>query len=666
MAKLTKVGARKHHTFYLEVTEDTNTIALDGSIATIKLNYKFWMYCSGGYYFKWGLPSHVFWGIKIDNKNVASGSFGTFMSGKELTIATGSYEVEQTTNGAVKHTYDFYIEDRINAKNSNGVYYTPGNCSWSNTPETFQTSNLTLWTNVDTPQANVVQKGNTGVYDNGDNTATILISDVNGGNIDGGTRNAFQYCGLNYKFLDHKPTADLPPDQCVSTGQRQDPRPCATVYIPPNMSYLHLQNVYAMGLYNRIVYGKSYGQFVKRYSKPNVPSEYQITSRLTDATNAVITISAKKGSSGENNESTGVIFEYQIVGGSSWVEVDPSDSHFAQDNDGMCTYEFDTDISNIGKIKARAATIGTEENKNRSVYIDDNLTKTEQIYQSNWVEFNDSNITISQPGIPTNLTIIDYGDNRFMITCQKGYDGEKNTAIGTQIYYTTDGTDPIINGQLSSTVKQFSGERINVLNDTIIKAVARTEGAHASQQFSDWSPMVSQSIKFYKAPNIGIPIISTVNKKKFTKKSIARIESLVNVYKHTSLKSCTYNLYKYGSAQPLNTKPLEVSASQFPEKSDENDSHAVLTYEVSLKDYNLKKDDLIYAKITCDVRDTANNNLVYDYPTSEMYLIESSGVMRINADGSWHEGQVWVNVKGNWKEATDVFMNVNDTWKESI
>jgi hypothetical protein len=40
--------------------------------------------------------------------------------------------------------------------------------------------------------------------------------------------------------------------------------------------------------------------------------------------------------------------------------------------------------------------------------------------------------------------------------------------------------------------------------------------------------------------------------------------------------------------------------------------------------------------------------------------------MRINNDGSWHEGQVWVNVNGVWKEATDVFVNIEGEWKESI
>ena len=97
---------------------------------------------------------------------------------------------------------------------------------------------------------------------------------------------------------------------------------------------------------------------------------------------------------------------------------------------------------------------------------------------------------------------------------------------------------------------------------------------------------------------------------------------------------------------------------------------ALLSYEheLNLKDCNLKKDDEIYAKVTYVVNDGMGNNLVrnYDIPVSDNYLIESSGVMRVNVNDSWREGQVWTNVDGVWKEATDVFTNVNGEWKESV
>ena len=51
---------------------------------------------------------------------------------------------------------------------------------------------------------------------------------------------------------------------------------------------------------------------------------------------------------------------------------------------------------------------------------------------------------------------------------------------------------------------------------------------------------------------------------------------------------------------------------------------------------------------------------------SSEYTIENAGVMQVNVNGAWKEGQVFVNVDGAWKEAESVYTNVNGSWKESI
>ena len=51
---------------------------------------------------------------------------------------------------------------------------------------------------------------------------------------------------------------------------------------------------------------------------------------------------------------------------------------------------------------------------------------------------------------------------------------------------------------------------------------------------------------------------------------------------------------------------------------------------------------------------------------SNEYIIQSNGVMKVNVNNNWYEGQVWVNVDGIWHEATDVFINIDGSWKESI
>ena len=40
--------------------------------------------------------------------------------------------------------------------------------------------------------------------------------------------------------------------------------------------------------------------------------------------------------------------------------------------------------------------------------------------------------------------------------------------------------------------------------------------------------------------------------------------------------------------------------------------------------------------------------------------------MRVHVNDNWYEGQVWINVNGVWKEATDVFVKQENIWKESV
>ena len=98
------------------------------------------------------------------------------------------------------------------------------------------------------------------------------------------------------------------------------------------------------------------------------------------------------------------------------------------------------------------------------------------------------------------------------------------------------------------------------------------------------------------------------------------------------------------------------------------DVNLSIDYSLDLREFDLKKDDVIYVKIIYNVSNMAAGQLVNSnqLPFSNLQIIESSGVMRVNMNNVWHEGQVWINIDGAWKEATDVFVNINDSWKESV
>ena len=65
-----------------------------------------------------------------------------------------------------------------------------------------------------------------------------------------------------------------------------------------------------------------------------------------------------------------------------------------------------------------------------------------------------------------------------------------------------------------------------------------------------------------------------------------------------------------------------------------------------------------------DIGGAVFNNAVTVTESTE-YTIQNSGIMRVKANNVWTEGQVWVKVDGNWKEADVVKVKVNGVWEDS-
>jgi hypothetical protein len=65
-----------------------------------------------------------------------------------------------------------------------------------------------------------------------------------------------------------------------------------------------------------------------------------------------------------------------------------------------------------------------------------------------------------------------------------------------------------------------------------------------------------------------------------------------------------------------------------------------------------------------DVGGAVFNNTVTATESIE-YTIQNSGIMRVKANNAWTEGQVWVKVDDNWKEADAVKVKVNRVWEDS-
>lgn len=119
MATIKATGSKQHHTFTLNVWENS-TSAVNN---TSSCGYSFTMY-GGTYAFNWTSKS-ISWGLTIGDKSF-SGSFGKYDANTTLTISnSNSVVITHNDDGTKNINISFWISDGINQS------YTTGNCSAS-------------------------------------------------------------------------------------------------------------------------------------------------------------------------------------------------------------------------------------------------------------------------------------------------------------------------------------------------------------------------------------------------------------------------------------------------------------------------------------------------------------------------------------------------------
>lgn len=121
MTQIKATGSKGHHTFYLNVNEDSTDISSN----TSKCSYSFTMY--GGSWDFNHTSASISWGITLGDKSY-SGSFGKYDKNTTLTISSGSnISITHNDDGNKTINISFWVSDGINK------YYTTGNCSASGT-----------------------------------------------------------------------------------------------------------------------------------------------------------------------------------------------------------------------------------------------------------------------------------------------------------------------------------------------------------------------------------------------------------------------------------------------------------------------------------------------------------------------------------------------------
>lgn len=278
-------------------------------------------------------------------------------------------------------------------------------------------------------------------------------------------------------------------------------------------------------------------------------------------------------------------------------------------------------------------------------------------------------------------TITDNYNNSFTITATKGTDGTNNTAGGPDTLkwgYDTNYSNSYTN----------DGRRINLtISGTgatrTVYAKSRTTAADGNHKTSTTSAAIRQYVGPDKIASCGI----SSSKGKLTLKEDWILHwTEPNINNGCPIKGYQVALFKQSSgdnkwsALPLINDKGDILIGSTGKYQTEGTSLSLkLGAKYYTKEYNALGTDLLKPgdKIKFSVKAYTkfgknheinsfvfNNNANIETYSTE-YPIYNSGIMRVKANNAWTEGQVWVKVDGNWKEADVVKVKVNGVWEDS-
>ena len=394
-----------------------------------------------------------------------------------------------------------------------------------------------------------------------------------------------------------------------------------------------------------------------QYSQPGVPTNLQII----DNGNNTFKITATKGSDGTNNKATGVEVQYAYWYQGAWNNW-TSTSVGAQ-------IDFPDNRKTEGYLipKIQARTVGDTQKPDidqddlYSDYITKYYTKEEQIVKY-----------YTQPGVPTDLQIIDNGDNTFTLSATKGSNGTNNTATDVEVQYKKDTDEEWTNGELNVIYE-------NETPSQIIYMRARTVGTDDEVivdelLYGEYTEMSDgKKVKYYQAPLIlqdenYKPNIS-YDTRKLTKKS--EITYSWNQWNPTNDDSpiTGYRVYVYKNdiAIPFNE---DMQSNQI-NYLDVNADIREITFNASF--IGLQADDIIKCSVSAK---TTNGALVDLWSVndegdeavlwSDDSIVENSAVMYTKINGLWKECEIYPYTNDDWNETEGMYTKQNNNWLESI
>lgn len=257
------------------------------------------------------------------------------------------------------------------------------------------------------------------------------------------------------------------------------------------------------------------------------------------------------------------------------------------------------------------------------------------------------------PGNPA-ISITDNGNNTFTLNISKGSDGAGNPATGYVAQYNTG----------PGWANCSNGHNQSVSSDTNVQLKAYTTGTYSNSS----EVSTSKTVYYYGNPSApGKPTLSCKRPGRPTLKETLTFNwSAATAATHTSIQGYRIRFVKNGSFI-TGTDPNDSSKEAY-DRETTSTSYTIpqaIMNQLAVKD-TFKLGIYAYAK------DAAGNKLFNGRGSGESqvfsdeYTVCNNSVVRININGEYKEGTVYVKSNdGSWSESQGVYLNSGSGWKES-
>jgi hypothetical protein len=307
------------------------------------------------------------------------------------------------------------------------------------------------------------------------------------------------------------------------------------------------------------------------------------------------------------------------------------------------------------------------------------------------VNYNEVNLnTISKP------VITNHRNGTFSISATIGNRGTNNALGKSYLYYKREGVDLNYNAieitSSNSGTNIVSGQSLGCGSTTkeitvhAYSAVSNVAGSWNNP--SAWATSVT--VQNYLKPNApGQPVLSNSSFRngRLTVKQIWRYTWTTATQANGSSPLVLYRLRLYrkrnGVSEQLDfydSSGTKITTADYwynntHEKYYEDGSGTVFRnnfFDIYPQYYDIKPGDEIMLGIYALAKN-GNGNYMWSggttnsgSQTESVYtLVENAGIVRTKFQDSWGEGQVWVKMGNQWKEADIVKIKIDGTWKES-